>query len=461
MDELNSIFKADQIKNDPDSLAYYGKDWTRYYSPNPSAIVFPKTTEEVQKLVQWARKTKTALVPSGGRTGLSGAAVAANKEVVVSFEKMNKILDFNPIDRTITCEAGVVTQEVQNFAKEKGVCFPVDFAARGTAVIGGNIATNAGGLNVIRYGLTRDWVAGLKVVTGRGDVLDLNNALVKNATGYDFRHLFIGSEGTLGFVTEVTVKVTNQPLAKTVLILGLHEVDHVLDVFIEYRKKLSLTAFEIFTNDCLKYVLEMQKDLGMPFASKTPYYLLVEAENPDENSLNSILSAFEWALEKGYVQDGVISQSETQAQNFWKYRDYIAESVSQYKPYKNDISVRVSQVTEFMKETDKILKKEYPGWEVCWFGHIGDGNLHISILKPSEMEVKDFVKNCQRVDQLLFASIKKFNGSISAEHGVGLSKKPFLNFTRSQVEIDLMKQVKKVFDPDLIMNPGKIFDSTI
>lgn len=453
--ELGKILKPDQIRTDTDSLNVYGKDWTKYYQPNPTAIVFPRTADDVQKIVQLARKTKTPLVPSGGRTGLSGAAVAKNKEVVVSFEKMNKIIDYNKIDRTITCQSGVVTQELQNYAKENNVLFPVDFAARGTSMIGGNVATNVGGLNVVRYGLMRNWVTGLQVVTGRGDILNLNNSLVKNATGYDFRHLFVGSEGTLGLITEVTVSVTSPTQPRTVLILGLESSDHVLEVYSIFRDKLTLTAFEIFTHECLKYVLENHPELGEPLGTKNPFYILIECENPDEGVL---LSLFESSVEKGLIQDGVISQSDVQAQNFWKYRDHISESLSKYSPYKNDISVRISKVTEFMKETDKIVKREYPNFEVVWFGHIGDGNLHVNILKPKDLDMATFVKNCQRVDQLLFATIQKFQGSISAEHGVGLSKKPFLNYTRSPEEIDLMKGIKELFDPDYILNPGKIFD---
>ncbi len=451
--ELKKIISQDQIKSDSESLAIYGKDWTRYYKTNAVAVCFPKTTQEVQKIVKFARKNKIGLVPSGGRTGLSGAAVAMNGELVVSFEKMNKILEFNPIDRTIVCQAGVVTQDLQSYAKDHGAYFPVDFAARGTAMIGGNVATNAGGLNVVRYGLMRDWVAGLQVVTGQGEILNLNQGLVKNATGYDFRHLFVGSEGTLGFITEITLRVTTAPKQKTVMILGLDTLDDTLNVYSLFKTKIQVSAFEIFTYECLKYVLENHSELLEPLAQKVKYYLLIEAETSDE-----LPTTFEMAFEKNWVQDGVISQSETQAQNFWKYRDHISESLSKYTPYKNDISVKTSQVTKFMIEADSILKKEYPKFEVVWFGHIGDGNLHINILKPKSLEMPEFVKHCQHADQILFSLIQKFQGSISAEHGVGLSKKPFLQFTRSHEEIKLMKGIKVLFDPDNIMNPGKIFD---
>lgn len=453
-----SFLKANQVATDSENLLEYGRDWTRYYTPNPKAILFPNTTEEVQKIIQWARKNKIAIVPSGGRTGLSGAAVAKNGEVVLSLQRMNKILDFNEVDQTLTCQPGCLTQEVQDYATSKGSHFPVDFAARGSSQIGGNVATNVGGLNVVRYGLMREWVAGLEVVTGSGEILKLNKGLVKNNAGYDLRQLFIGSEGTLGIITEVTLKVTTPPKETSVVIVGLNDHQFVSKVYQNFRNAMSLTAFEMFTEDAVQYVLKAHTELAPPLSQKFPIYLLIEAETESEVKMQKLLTIFEECLEAGWVQDGVISQSEQQSENFWKYRDYISESLSPYTPYKNDISVKISDVTQFVKETDDLLKKDYPHFQVVWFGHIGDGNLHVNILKPKDMPMDEFVKSCQKVDQHLFKTIQNFGGSISAEHGVGLSKKPFLHFTRDAAEIEIMKQIKKVFDPDLILNPGKIFD---
>ncbi len=460
MDILKELpfLKANQVATDAENLLEYGRDWTRYYTPNPKAILFPSTTGEVQQIVQWARKNKIAIVPSGGRTGLSGAAVAKNGEVVLSLQRMNNILDFNEIDQTLTCEAGCLTEEAQDYATSKGSHFPVDFAARGSSQIGGNVATNVGGLNVVRYGLMREWVSGLTVVTGAGEILKLNNGLVKNNTGYDLRHLFIGSEGTLGIITEVVLRVTTPPKETSVVIVGLEDHQFVSKVYQKFRNAMSLTAFEMFTEDAVQYVLKSHPELSAPLGQKFPIYLLIEAETDSEEKMQKLLTCFEEGVEAGFIQDGVISQSEQQAENFWKYRDYISESLSPFTPYKNDISVKISDVTTFVKETDDLLKKEYPQFKVVWFGHIGDGNLHVNILKPSELSMDEFVKGCQKVDQLLFKNLKKFGGSVSAEHGVGLSKKPFLHFTKSEAEIEIMKQIKKVFDPDLILNPGKIFD---
>lgn len=453
--ELESILQKDQIKTDEESLKYWGRDWTTYFDIKASAIVFPRKTEEVAALVQWARKNKVALIPSGGRTGLSGAAVATNGEVVVSFDQMNKIKEFNPIDQTVVIEPGVVTEALQQFAVTKNLFYPVDFAARGSAQMGGTIATNAGGIKVVRYGLTRDWIVGLKVVTGTGEILDLNRSLVKNATGYDLRHLFIGSEGTLGFITEATVRLAAAPPAMKVLVMGVSGLDSVMKIFAEFKTKTSLVAFEMFSDKALKHVLH-HTNLSAPLETTCPFYVLAEVEARNDQEEEQALGVFEKCLEESWVLDGVISQSDVQQKTFWRYREDISESLAPFSPYKNDIAVAISKVPPFMDDLEKILSQAYPTWEVVWFGHIGDGNLHINILRPQGMSKEEFVQECRKVDVLVFETVKKYQGSISAEHGVGLTKKSFLHYTRSPAEIELMKGIKKVFDPDNIMNPGKV-----
>lgn len=457
IETLKSVFKPEQIKSDKDSIQYYGKDWTSYFDVKAEAIVFPETVDQVVALVRWARQTKTALVPSGGRTGLSGAAVATKGEVVVSFERMNKILDFNELNQTVTIQPGVITENLQKFAVEKGFFYPVDFAARGSSHMGGNIATNAGGIKVLKYGLTRDWVASLKVVTGTGEVLELNRALIKNATGFDLRQLFIGSEGLLGFIVEATIRLTTPPPPTRLLLLGVSGLDAVMNVYRELKKKISITAFEIFSEKGLVRVMN-HTGLTRPLETVAPYYLLAEFECKSAEEEEQALAAFEACVEKEWVLDGLLNQSDAQAATFWRFREDITESLVSFTPYKNDISVKISDVPNFMNDLDAVFNKAYPGWEIVWFGHIGDGNLHISILRPDNMTKEAFIKECRKVDELVFAAVKKYNGSISAEHGVGLTKKDFLEFTRSKEEIQIMRQIKKIFDPDSILNPGKVFD---
>ena len=451
-----SFLGSTQIKTDSESLKYYGRDWTTYFDISASAILFPQTAEQVQQIVLWARKNKVALVPSGGRTGLSGAAVATNGEVVISFEQMNKILHFSEIDQIVTIQPGVITEALQKFATEKNLYYPVDFAARGSSHMGGNIATNAGGIKVVRYGLTRDWVTGLKVVTGTGELLDLNRSLTKNATGYDLRHLFIGSEGTLGFIVEAQIKLAPPPPPLQVLVLAVSDLESVMKVFQQFKTKSSLVAFEMFSELALKKVID-STGLTRPFETVAEYYVLAEVEVRSEADEASVLEIFESCVENSLVLDGALSQSESQAKNFWRLREDISESLAKYSPYKNDISVAISKVPAFMQDLDLILKQAYPTWEVVWFGHIGDGNLHINILRPEGMSKEAFVQECQRVDELVFRAVQTQGGSISAEHGVGLTKKKFLSFSRSEAEIQIMREIKKVFDPDQIINPGKIF----
>lgn len=456
LDKLMAIFPKDRCLTDPASLDHYGRDWTKHFKIDPSAIVFPLTTDDVVQLVKLARSEKLGLVPSGGRTGLSGGACALNGEVVVSFEKMNRILDYNDIDRTARIEPGVVTESLQNFAKDNNAYYPVDFAARGSSQMGGNIATNAGGVKVLRYGLTRDWIASLKVVTGAGDVLELNKGLVKNATGLDLRHLMIGSEGTLGFVTEATIRFTSPPKPLTVLILGVPDLASVMKVFAEFRAKLPLTAFEFFSDVALKVVVA-HTHLPKPLSQDCESYLLIEVENTDASTEAVILETFESCVTEGWVTDGAIASSDAQARDFWRLREDISEATAPFKPYKNDVSVTVSKVPEFLAETDSALKKGYPDFQVVWFGHIGDGNMHINILKPDNVDTDTFLMRCKGVNEVLFEIIERLDGSISAEHGVGLVKRDDLKRTRSVEEIRLMKAVKQMFDPDGIMNPGKIF----
>ncbi|MFT6093893.1 MAG: FAD/FMN-containing dehydrogenase [Pseudohongiellaceae bacterium] len=455
--KLTDIVGVDWVKTSESDKQNYGKDWTKAFAADPIAIVLPNTVEDVQSLVLLANQEEFALVPSGGRTGLSGGAVAMNQEVVVAFDRMNQILDFSASDRQVVCQPGVITEQLQQYAQDKGLLYPVDFASSGSSQIGGNIATNAGGIKVIRYGMTRNWVDGLKVVTGSGELLDLNKGLAKNATGYDFRHLFVGSEGTLGFVVEATIGLCSQARDPSVLLLGVNDMQSTMPVLQLFRDKLSLTAFEFFSNKALTHVIA-EKGLQKPFESQTEFYVLIEFENNTEKDLETAMTLFEQSMEEGWVLDGTISQNLNQAKSLWRLREDISETISQFTPYKNDISVKVARVPEFLTEVDELVSKAYPDFEIIWFGHIGDGNVHLNILKPEAMAAAEFFEECGKVSSWVFEIVKNYDGSVSAEHGVGLLKKPYLHYSRSAAELDFMRQIKRVFDPKNVMNPGKIFD---
>ncbi|WP_434352699.1 FAD-binding oxidoreductase [Psychrobacter sp. HD31] len=450
-------FDDNQIKTDKDSLDNWGKDWTKHFEPNASLITFPRSTQQVQSIVKLANEYGVVITPSGGRTGLSAGAVASNGEIVVSLDKMNKIGKFYPADRMVEVEAGVITEQLQSFATEQGLYYPVDFASAGSSQIGGNIGTNAGGIKVIRYGMTREWVLGMTVVTGKGDILHLNKGMMKNATGYDLRHLFIGAEGTLGIVTEVQIKLERQPQNPTVMVFGVDEFDHVMKLLSAFSDKMDLMAFEFFDAVAVEKLLATGH-VQAPFETRTPFYALLEFEAPYEQVMDTAMQVFEECMEAGFIVDGVMSQSLAQAEELWKLREYISETISVFTPYKNDVSVLITHVPDFIADIDAIVSDKYPDFEICWFGHIGDGNLHLNILKPENMSKDDFFAKCQTVNKYVFETVQKYNGSVSAEHGVGMTKKPYLTYTRSVEEVDYLRQIKAALDPKYIMNRGKIFD---
>lgn len=453
--ELVSMLSSDRVLTQASDREHYGRDWTRWWTPAPLAVALPETVAEVQALVRWAAERRIAIVPSGGRTGLSGGAVAAHGELVVSFERMHRIGGFDALDRTLTVEAGAITENVQQAARGHGLYYPVDFGSRGSSTIGGNIATNAGGIKVIRYGMTREWVAGLKVVDGRGELLDLNRGLMKNATGYDLRHLMIGSEGTLGLVVEATLRLTDPPRDPQVMLLAVPAFAPVMHLLELMRARLHLTAFEFFSDKALRHVLAA--GARPPFENGgAPCHVLLEYEPEGDDT--AAMEAFETAVKEGWVDDGVMAQSEAQARALWHLREGISEAIARHTPYKNDVSVTVSRLPAFLADMDALFAREYPDFEVVWYGHVGDGNLHVNVLKPDTMAAADFEHACGRVTGLLCDVLEKHGGSISAEHGVGLLKKPYLSRVRPAAEIALMRQIKQAFDPHGIMNPGKVFD---
>lgn len=457
LEQLAAIVGSDRITCEADDLQRLGRDWTRAFLPAPSAVVFPRSIEQVQAIVRLANAEGFGLVPSGGRTGLSGGAVASNGEVVVAFDYMNQVLAFNAVDRTVQVQAGVITEQLQQFAEQNGLYYPVDFASAGSSQIGGNIGTNAGGIKVIRYGMTRDWILGLKVVTGSGEILELNRGLLKNNAGYDLRQLFIGAEGTLGFVVEATIQLTRTPVGLTALVLGVSEFAAIMDVLHTFQSELDLTAFEFFSDKALAKVVA-HTGLQKPFETPAAYYALIEFEKLNDDVEAQAMALFERCVEQGWVVDGVMSQSIEQLQNLWRLREDISETLSQWTPYKNDIATIVSQVPPFIAEVDALVGREYPDFEIVWFGHIGDGNVHLNILKPDALTVPEFHQQCHTVSKQVFEIVQRYGGSVSAEHGVGLLKKDYLSYGRSAAEIELMRQIKRVFDPNGVMNPGKIFD---
>ncbi|PJZ54022.1 FAD-binding oxidoreductase [Leptospira adleri] len=462
--ELKSLIGPGKVffRNDPDfdeaTFLSFGTDRTKVHSPDFEILAFPTNTEEVAKIVKYAFENGIAVVPSGGRTGYAGGAIAKNQELVLSLSKMDKVLDFDPFFGSIKVQAGMITKNLHKESEERGFYFPVDFASTGSSHIGGNIATNAGGVRVVHYGLVRQWVLGLTVVTGTGQILEFNGEVLKNNTGYDLKQLFIGSEGTLGVITEATLKLTTKPLDNRVLLVAVPDFVSILSLFKEtHQVKVPLLAFEFFTEYCLGKV---KAHLGVPdpFSAPSPYYVLMEFEIADENDDEKLFGFLETITEKELISDGSLAQNSKQSETFWKYREGISESISiDYTVHKNDISLPLRNMEPFLVEMEALLKDEYPGFEIALFGHVGDGNLHLNIVKPKDISNEEFFKRCKSVDPDMFRLLQKYHGSISAEHGIGLLKKDFLHFSRTEAEILLMKEIKKSMDPKNIMNPGKVF----
>ncbi len=449
-------FPDDFFSRDPSDLIEYGKDWTKAYAPAPSLIVFPRTTDEVSRLLALCHQQHVPVVPSGGRTGLAGGAVAKDGEIVLSMSRMRRIDAIDELGATVRVQAGAITQAVHAHCEPLGLTWPVDFASKGSSQVGGNIATNAGGVKVIRYGLTRQWVLGLQVVLADGRVLELGGALEKNNTGVDLRQLFIGSEGILGVITEATLKLTRVPSKLDVFLFGVRDLQGVLRLFREARKgPFTLSAFEFFTDKCLARLL-LHRTLRPPFATSTPFYVLLEIEGGVLDAVEPWLASL---FERDLVIDGTLAQHAEQAAALWSLREGISESLAATGlPHKNDIALPIASLEGFCAAFGRVFETRYPGWEICLFGHIGDGNLHVNIMKPDALSNEEFWARTKAADDDMFALVRDFGGSISAEHGVGLLKKAHLGYSRSPDEIALMRALKRAFDPHNILNPGKVFD---
>lgn len=426
---------------------HYAHDWTYPESPNASVVLFPRTKEHVVEMVKLAREHRIAIVPSGGRTGLSGGACALNGEAVLTLTKMNRIHPVDIVSRTVDVEAGAVTEAVHEATKAHGLTWPVDFASKGSSTVGGNIATNAGGINVIHYGNTRHWVLGLDVVLASGELVKLNGKLEKNNCGPDLRELFIGSEGILGIIVGATLKLAPIPAQKTTVLIGVRDLSAFHRIFEHGRKSAAkFHAFEFFSDSCMNIVSHFSK-VPNPLSIPAPWYLLTEweGENP----------WFDSVMEMDGFIDGRMAQSSEEAKMMWAFRERIAESVSlRQNPNKNDISVAVDQVPEFLETFGKTLPARFPRVDFFLYGHLGDGNLHLNTL-PKSNEV-DWQKTTLEINRAVAEITRDFHGSISGEHGVGTIKKPYLGYTLSETEIALIRGLKGVFDPEGIMNPGKV-----
>ena len=448
------------------AAAPYLTDWRERYSGHALAVVRPGSTDEVAAVVRLCAEAGVPIVPQGGNTGLCGGATPddSGRSIVLSLQRMKRIRSIDLDNDTMEVEAGCVLQAVQQAAREAGRLFPLSLAAEGSCTIGGNLATNAGGTQVLRYGTMRELTLGLEVVTAQGDIWHGLRGLRKDNTGYDLRDLYIGSEGTLGIITAATLKLYPQPVARCTALLALASIDDAIAMLTRARHGFgaALTSFELMAGDCLKDVTRCFPQQHLPFDGESaalPWYALLELSDSESEAharerFETILGE---AIESGCVKDAVIAESIAQSNALWHLRESIplAEKASG-KSIKHDVSIPVSRMAAFVRDTNRALQQTFPGIRHVIFGHLGDGNLHYNVARGDDWNETDLLAQQDAIFALVHDSVHAVGGSISAEHGVGQLKCDALVRYKDTVELALMRSVKQALDPHGIMNPGKV-----
>lgn len=464
--ELQDIVGVEHVLRGDDATPYL-TDWRKRYTGKALAVVRPADVDEVAAVVRVCLQFNTPIVTQGGNTGLCGGATPSNKgdAIVILTTRLNRILDIDTDNDTITVQAGCILQAVQEAAAQQGRLFPLSLASEGSCTIGGNLATNAGGTQVLRYGNARELALGLQVVTADGEIWNGLRGLRKDNTGYDLRDLFIGSEGTLGIITAATLKLYPLPVAQSTSFLAFNSIYDAMKVLSRAKHGFgsALTGFELISSTCLNMVHNVFPDMNIPFdPNLSSWYALIEVS--DSESADHARKRFEEvigaALAQGEVVDAAIAQSSQQSQELWHIRESIplAEVATSKNIIKHDIAVPVSKTAEFVERTNALLQAQYPGVQHIIFGHLGDGNLHYNVGAAPGQE-QGFLGLQKDVYQLVFDSVREFNGSISAEHGIGQLKKDLLIEYKDEVELALMRKIKRVLDPHALFNPGKVISS--
>jgi FAD/FMN-containing dehydrogenase len=434
--------------------ARYHTDWSGTPPVAPWALVRPRSTEEVSTALRLCHAHRVPVVPQGGLTGLAGGAVPVEGGVAISLERMHAIEDINARSAVMRVQAGATLQAVQEAAVEAGLVFGVDLGARGSCQIGGNVATNAGGNGVLQHGMMREQVLGLEVVLADGTVLPMLRPMIKNNTGYDLKQFFIGAEGTLGVVTRVLLRLRPMPQAKATALVAMPSFEQALAVLQRMQRRFgnSVAAFELMWDNFVQASVQWQH-LQAPFAERHPFLALIDVDGKDEASLReAVEEALGEAMEAGDVVDAVIAQSQTQAKTLWKLREAPAElNTHMHPPINFDVSLPQSEIGKFADAIQAAFDARWPSHFTLFFGHVGDGNLHVSTDGASVHG------ECEAVEAELYRVVGAFHGSVSAEHGIGLHKKPFLAMSRTPAELAAMRAIKTALDPLGLMNPGKVF----
>ncbi|KAI5953330.1 AIP2 [Candida jiufengensis] len=451
------------IHNNENDLLFYNEDWMRKYKGKSNLVLKPKTKEQVSQILKYCNEHNLAVVPQGGNTGLVGGSIPIFDEIIINTSSINQIRSFDPVSGILKVDAGVILENADQYLREQGYIFPLDLGAKGSCQIGGNVACNAGGLRLLRYGSLHGTVLGLEVVLPNGEIYDSMHSLRKDNTGYDLKQLFIGSEGTLGIITGISILCPSKPQASNVAFLAVKDYETVQKVFVESRKELSeiLSAFEFMD---LKSQQLTAKHLGIdhPIESgEYPFYILIETSGSNKDHDDEKLETFLGnAMENGLVDDGIIAQDESQIQSLWSWRESIPEaSTMNGGVYKYDVSIPLKDLYGLVEAANEKLSQaglvdfednSKPVVSAIGYGHIGDGNLHLNVC------VRKYSPEIEKVlEPFVYEWISSKNGSISAEHGLGFQKKNYIGYSKNDLEIKLMKEIKNHYDPNGIMNPYK------
>jgi len=423
------------------------------------AIIRPASTEELSAVLKLCHQQGQPVVTHGGMTGLVRGAKAAPDEIALSLERMNGMEPVDTVNRTVTVQAGVPLQKVQEAAEAQGLLFPLDLGARGSATVGGNIATNAGGNGVIRYGMMREQLLGVEAVLADGTVISSLKGVIKNNTGYDLKQLFVGSEGTLGIVTRAVLRLRPAPRSQSTALVAIGDFKKLADFLKTMDSSLggTLSAFEVMWNDFYTLIIGDGEKHGKPLDTTHPFYVLLESTGGDqEGDPDRFESALQIAFEQELISDAVIAQSKQQREELWGIRDDVEGLFeSLFPPMAFDISLSIPDMDDYTREVRDLLSQRWPDYRMVTFGHLGDGNIHLGIgvgsLDPESVHA---------VEHIVYESLGRRQGVISAEHGIGLEKRAYLHHSRSKEEIDLMRTIKVAMDPKNILNPGRVLSPT-
>ncbi len=446
-----------------EDMAGYLTDWRGRFTGSALGVIRPASAGEVAAVVKLCTHYRVPIVPQGGNTGLVLGSVpdGSGTAIILSLARMNRIRAIDPLNDTLTAEAGCLLQQVQDAAGDAGRLFPLSLASEGSCTIGGNLSTNAGGTAVLRYGSMRDLTLGLEVVTPAGELWDGLRGLRKDNTGYDLRDLFIGAEGTLGIITAAVLKLHAQPAARLTALFALGSARDALDLLALARQRCdaSLTGFELFSDLCLQLVERHFSALRSPFPSRHAQYVLMElSDSESEAHAMTLLEAVAGAAtDQGLIDNAVIARSLSQSQQLWSLREHISMAqAAEGLNIKHDISLPVSRIADFIDETDALLQRQFPGCRMVTFGHLGDGNLHYNVSAPEGEAHETFMQQQPAINLCVHDNVHKYGGSISAEHGLGALKRDEIRRYKSGTEMAMMEAVKRALDPLNLMNPGKV-----